>query len=194
MPAGRAGSRPSVRLRTVPPHDPPYDDESAAQIWTAGPGRQQLTLDLFPAGTRAPTTRPGGGRPPARPGFPPFPPDALANATPEARQAARRFLNTCLEILNGYRPVAHVRSLARPADAEAVVAQLAAGIERLAVPRQRTADRREPVRVRLMRVCEPRPGVAEAAAALGSGARRWAIAFRLERQRGSWVSTAIRVI
>jgi hypothetical protein len=136
----------------------------------------------------------GRRRPPARPEAPPLPPDALASATPEARQVARRFLNTCVEILNGYRPVAHIRPLATPADAEAVVGQLMAGIERLGASRRRVGCRREPVQVRLLRVCEPRPGVAEAAVALGSGGRTWALAFRLERRRGAWVSTALRVV
>lgn len=189
----RSTPRPSVRLRAVPPLDPPFDDESAPETRAAGPARGQLTLDLT-AGARPQGPRPSGGRPPTRAGNPPFPPDALANATPETRQAARRFLSTCLEILNGYRPVAHVRPLAVPADAEAIIAQLTAGIERLAARRRRVGGRQEPVQVRLLRVCEPRPGVAEAAAALGSDGHRWALAFRLERRRGTWVSTALRMV
>ncbi|HEX2771256.1 MAG TPA: Rv3235 family protein, partial [Micromonosporaceae bacterium] len=113
-------------------------------------------------------------------------------ADPDARQAARRFLAICLEVLNGYRPLAHIRPLVNPAEVETVLAQLTTGVERLA--RLRRAGKRAPARLRVVRVCEPRPGAVEAAAVLGDAGRTWALAFRLERRQGRWVGTAVRVL
>jgi hypothetical protein len=136
---------------------------------------------------------PGGGD--AEHGPAALPPGALATASPEARQAARRFLGTCLEILNGYRPVAQIRPLASPAHATEIIEQLTAAVARAAAPRHPAArTARGFVRLRRMRVCEPRPGVAEAAAALGVDDRTWALPFRLERRRGGWVGTEVRLL
>lgn len=193
----KLAARPAVRLRPVPPLDPPYEDEVAPEIWSARPGPGQLSLDL--AAGRA--TPPGaGGRGAARgvpaPGQRIIPSSALASALasagPEARQAAKRFLAICLEILNGYRPLAHIRPLVGPAEVDAVLGQLAAGIERLTGPGR--AGRRPPAQVRLVRVCEPRPGAAETAVVLGGPTRTWALAFRLERRQGRWVITTFRVL
>ncbi|HEY0696576.1 MAG TPA: hypothetical protein VGD43_02065, partial [Micromonospora sp.] len=128
----RSRPRPAVRLRAVPPLDPPCDDEVPPAAWSTGVGGQ-LALDLSgrgrPVGTpsrsrhplgppnRVDPTGPGGADGPARPGEPgPLPPGAFATATPEARQAAHRFLTTCLEIFNGYRPVAHIRPVCGAAE------------------------------------------------------------------------------
>jgi hypothetical protein len=47
------------------------------------------------------------------------------------------------------------------------------------------------IRLRLLRICEPLAGIAEAAAVLETGDRCWALAFRLERHRGTWLCTAV---
>ncbi|HEX5596472.1 MAG TPA: Rv3235 family protein [Micromonosporaceae bacterium] len=184
--------RPPIRLRAVPALDPPFEDE-LAPAWTVGaPG--QLALDLpSPASAARP---PGGPRPNRRRPLGPFPlpPAALATASPEARHAARRFLIICLEIFNGRRPTAHIRPLTGRGEAESVVGQLSAGLDRLGMLRRRLHQRGQPVALQRMRVCEPHPGVAEAAAAIKSGGRTWAIAFRLERRRGTWVATVLRVL
>lgn len=202
-------SAPAVRLRPVPPLDPPYEDELAPEIWSAGSGSGQLALDLT-AGTRKAGGTAGvggGGRHPGpvngrepsgsadgagRFGAPGGHPAPGAAANPDARQAARRFLAICLEVLNGYRPLAHIRPLVNPAEVETVLAQLTTGVERLA--RLRRAGKRAPARLRVVRVCEPRPGAVEAAAVLGDAGRTWALAFRLERRQGRWVGTAVRVL
>lgn len=197
MPGVRPAGRLPVQLRAVPPLDPPFDDESTA---AAGPGRGQLALDLTGAGRPVISSRPRGGSHPAhrRPAAPldplPLPNGMVPTATPEARQAARRFLRTCLEILNGYRPISHLRPLTSPGESEGVIGQFAVGLDRLAVLARRAGGRRELVQIRRVRVCEPRPGAAEAAAVLGNGGRTWAVAFRLERRRGSWVATALCVV
>lgn len=211
-PSSRSATRPAVRLRPVPPLDPPYEDELAPEIWAAGSGSGQLALDLTAGARRAggPAGVGGGGRDrgPAtgrdvslgadgarRGGGPAGPARRAAPGTaagPDARQAARRFLAICLEVLNGYRPLAHIRPLVHPAEVEAVLAQLTTGVERLA--RLRRAGKRTAAQLRVVRVCEPRPGAVEAAAVLVDAGRTWALAFRLERRQGRWVGTAVRVL
>jgi hypothetical protein len=189
----RSPSRPPVRLRAVPPLDPPFDDE-AAPAWAVG---GQLALDFTTASRPPADSRPSGGIPPnrRRPPAPldPPPPHTLAAASVEARQAARRFLIVCLEIFNGYRTVSHIRPLAGRSEVHQVVRQLNAGLERLTTLRRRTVGRGQPVRVRRVRVCEPRQGVAEAAAVLEIGGHILATAFRVEQNGGSWVATALHL-
>ncbi|MBF9128192.1 hypothetical protein I0C86_04170, partial [Plantactinospora sp. S1510] len=120
-------------------------------------------------------------------------PEALAGATPEAKHAARRFLATCLEIVNGYRPAGHVRPLSSPAEAAGIVEQLASAATRIG-GRRRPGQPPRTVRLQRLRVCEPRPGVAEAAAAVGVAGRTWAVAFRIERRRGNWVGVSVEVL
>jgi hypothetical protein len=206
----RSSVRPAVRLRAAPPLDPPFDDESAASFWSRHPPGQ-LTLDLparpagrvrrpLPVGPRGGAStgpdRAGGAsgrdaavRPDGGTGSAPLPPGALAGASPEARQAAKRFLGTCLEILNGYRPAAQIRPLTSPVDATTIIEQLTAAVARLAARRSPRNRRSGAVRLRLLRVCEPCAGVVEAAAVLGTDDRTWAMVFRLERRQGSWVGT-----
>jgi hypothetical protein len=116
---------------------------------------------------------------------------------------AARFVNTCLEILNGYRPVNHFRALADPLAAATVLAEMTRAVGRL-----RPATRgRGLVRLRAMRTCEPRPGVAEIALVVGAqtattagraagpdAGRAWGLAYRLERQHGRWQCTAARLL
>ncbi|MFI6759026.1 Rv3235 family protein [Micromonospora sp. NPDC050417] len=204
----RPPSRPAVRLRAVPPLDPPFDDELPGPLWPTGLDGQ-LALPL-PAPTRVPiarTTGPGRpgqqgpSRPPHSPALP-LPPESLVTASDEARQAAHRFLSFCLEIFNGYRPATQVRSLSAGAEAVAVTEQLVTATRRLNAQRPGRAIRRPRdlaasenlVRVRRLRVCEPRAGIAEAAAVLAADGRCWAMAFRLERQRGNWLATVTRVL
>jgi hypothetical protein len=118
----------------------------------------------------------------------------MASASAEAEQAARRYLAICLEILNGYRPAAQIRPLSSPVDAAAIIEQLTVDIRRLRPPRRPAGRAPATVRLRRLRVCEPRLGVVEAAAVLGAAARTWAMAFRLERRHGSWVATTARLL
>ncbi|MEO3926048.1 Rv3235 family protein [Micromonosporaceae bacterium B7E4] len=245
--------RPTVRLRPVPPLDPPFDDECVPDTWVElapSPGAVPPAVERFrsavaerphpgrsvrpaavPTSPTRPTERPAtpGARPgpstsqataPPDPGTSPAtaPPDpgtsratslpdqgtsraaagppvadAVAGATPEAKRAAKRFLDTCLEIVNGYRPAWHVRALASPPDAAGMVAQLASATSRLC-GRRRPGQPVHTVRLRRLRVCEPRPGVVEAAAVVGVAGRTWAMAFRIERRHGSWVGTAVALL
>jgi hypothetical protein len=118
----------------------------------------------------------------------------------DARLAVRRFVSVCVEVLNGYRPAAHLRRLSLPMEAPSVVAQGVAGARRVAELRRaaRPGDRRVrrpgPVGVLRVLLCEPRVGVIEAAVLLITGERTWAMAFRLELHQQKWAATALRLI
>lgn len=197
MAATRTRTRPAVRLRPAPPLDPPYDDELAIVTWLRSAG-DQMELDFAAAG-RTPDAAGTGYRPRTQrlDRADRAVDSPVSAATAETRRAARRFLDTCLEILNGYRPVAHARALTTPGLALGLVEQLRAAAERLpglgrpAHPRQLAAHR---LRLLSLRVCEPKAGVAEAAAAIGNTGRTWALAFRLERYRGRWIAVLARLV
>lgn len=127
---------------------------------------------------------------------------APAGASRDAKLAVRRFVSACVEVLNGYRPAAHLRRLALPAEAARVVAQSVAGAHRVAElrrgdprrPAHRSRVRPAPVAVIHLWLCEPRPGAVEASVVLVTGDRTWALALRLELHHESWLATALRLI
>lgn len=187
--------RPPVRLRPAPSFDPPCVEDDPSRWPTHG----QLALDLFEA-TRRTAPRPpdrsrrsgpvpvGPGRTPA-----PLPVGALVTATPEATRAAHRFVATCLEVVNGYRPPGQLRPLLDPARAADLLPELARATSRSGPVRRRST--RPATHLRRLRVCEPRRAAVEAAAVLaGPAGRTWAMAFRLEHRRGTWLCTALQVL
>ncbi|MFI6779921.1 Rv3235 family protein [Micromonospora sp. NPDC050276] len=197
MSGARPGpSRPPVRLRPVPPFDPPYVDETDGPYWPA-PTEGQLALDLF-ASTRPHPVRPPERRAVLRPvptrSTVTHPVTSLPRATaPETTRAAHRFVGSCLEVINGYRSPAQVRALLDPARASALLTELARASGRAGASRQRAG--RPLVRLLRLRVCEPREAAVEAAAVLtGAGGRSWAMALRLEHRRGRWLCTALHVL
>jgi hypothetical protein len=186
----RQGPRPAIRLRPAPRHEPPFDDERDPHTW---PSPHQLALDwTVPV------------RPPQHPAEPPPTPvrrTVVTGASAEAKMAVRRFVSMCVEVLNGYRPAAHLRSLSQPREAANVVAQGLAGARRVSEARQaRTAGRAPrprrpaPAAVVRLRLCEPREGTVEAAAVLLLGERTHALALRLELHDGVWLATVFRFI
>ncbi|MEU1751205.1 Rv3235 family protein [Micromonospora matsumotoense] len=184
-------TRPPIRLRPAPISDPPYVDE-VPDLWPRPSG--QLALDLFGTG-QPPIGRPAGRRsdPRPRPGHPAAPPLPLpATATPEATRAAHRFVSTCLEILNGYRPPGQIRALVEPGCTVEVTEQLARAASRTPPVRRRST--RPAVHLRRLRVCEPRAAAVEVAAVVTAGGRTWAMALRLEHRRGTWLCTTLQVI
>lgn len=188
----RQGSRPAIRLRSAPRHEPPFDDERDPWSW---PAPQQLALDWSRPASSA--SRPGPGQPPR----PPLRRTAVTGVSAEAKAAVRRFVGTCVEVLNGYRPAAHLRRLAQPREAATVVAQGLAGARRVTEARQARAVGRAPrhrrpvpAAVVRLRLCEPREGAVEAAAILVIGDRTHAMALRLERHDEAWQATALRLI
>jgi hypothetical protein len=185
----RQVSRPAIRLRPAPRHEPPFDDERDPLTW---PSPHQLALDW---------PRPATSPEPAKPPPPPVRRTVVTGASAEARMAVRRFVATCVEVLNGYRPAAHLRRLAQPREAATVVAQGLAGARRVAEARTaRTAGlaarprRPAPAAVVRLQLCEPREGAVEAAAVLMIGDRTHAMAIRLEAHDESWLATAFRLI
>jgi Family of unknown function (DUF6459) len=184
--------RGQVRLRPAPAYDPPYDDELAPEWWAAGALQPLLELPT-PSDEEPATPRPALWTPP-QPG-----------SSPAAAAAATQFVNTCLEILNGYRPVTHFRVLAHPMEAPAVLAEMTRAIRRF----RQAVGRDALLRRRTMRTCEPRPGVAEIALVVGADppARRravlparstapkvWALAYRLEQRHSRWLCTAAQLL
>ena len=193
------GPRPAIRLRPAPACEPPFDDELEPAFWAMA-DQLALTWAEPVAGAPPPGTAPGGVLEKS-PGKPDAPRTVVVGASAEARLAVRRFVQMCVEVLNGYRPPAHLRRLARPADAAGVVAQGMAGAQRVAslrraiqAPGRRPLRRPPPVAVLRLRVCEPRPGAAEAAVTLVTGERTWAMAFRLELHHQVWSATTMRLI
>ena len=191
--------RPPVRLRPVPPIDPPFADETAEPYWPApatvsSPSTcsRSTRRDPGPAARRAGAAR--AARCPAGP-----PPTRVAagragDRPAEATRAAHRFVGTCLEVLNGYRSPGQVRAAARPGPRDR--ACWPSWPAPPPGPARSAAGRPGPVvRLLRLRVCEPRAAAVEVAAVLtGAGGRTWAMALRLEHRRGSWLCTALQVL
>ncbi len=177
---------PRVRLRPAPACDPPFEDEVGARAWPPSPAQPPLA--------------PPGGSTRRQP--PPSPAPAPVGTSGQTRDAAHRFMHTCLEILNGYRPVAHFRALSDPLAAATILNAMTHGSRRLTA----AGGAQRVVVLRRMRVCEPRPGVAEISAVLAprtpggsnggvaAGDRCFAAAFRLERRHGRWHCHVARLL
>jgi hypothetical protein len=171
---------PTVKLRGAPHSEPPFDDEMEPTVWATA---QQLALDWALPEQPVPEPRAPVRRP------------VVAGASADAKLAVRRFVRLCVEVLSGYRPPAHLRRWSRPGEASEVVAQALVGTRRIAESRRhRPARRPPPVAVIRLRLCEPRPGAVEAAVALVTGDRTWALALRLELHQESWSATTLRLI
>lgn len=210
------GRRPPIRLRPIPACDPPFDDEVSPQVWASV---HQLAFDLHglagngPHGTHPDSNGPDSTGPDST-GPDSTGPDsiaagrwhggAVAGASAEARQAVRRFVAICVEVLNGYRPAAHLRRLSLPREAAGVVTEALTAARRVAELRRasgrspRSASRHgrrpDPVAVRRLRLCEPRPGAVEAVVLLVTAERTWALAVRLERHQQSWLTAVLRLV
>ena len=185
------GPRPAISLRSTPRCEPPYDDEADRAVWATA---HQLALDWSSPRRRV-------AERPAQPARPPVHRSVVAGASHDAKLAVHRFVRLCVEVLNGHRPPAHLRRLSVPAEAAAVVSQALSGSHRVAAlrsaataPPRRPPRRPPPVAVIRLRLCEPRPGAVEAAAALVIGDRTWAMALRMELHQEAWSATTLRLI
>jgi len=206
---------PLIRLRPVPDLEPPYEDEYADDIGQPsrpGAGAPHVSGDGRPRFGEA-----DGPEPDPAPDWPEQAwRDLTAPVSPpasEARLAAHRHLALCLEVLGGFRPVAHLRVLTEVSAFDEIAAALtrprAGGRPAGGAGRPWRSGRGgllrpssssfaptpgERVALRQFRVCEPREGVAEVAAVVGSGGRVWAMALRLERHRDVWLCTHLEMV
>ncbi|MBB5870228.1 hypothetical protein F4553_003607 [Allocatelliglobosispora scoriae] len=155
-----------IRLRPAPSHEPPYVDE--------------------PEDTRRPAPAVVEEAAPEPLLL------ALADASPECHQAARRFVMLCIEICHGFRPPAQVSKISRPREAQDIVDEIARMAREVTRRKPSGMTRLDAIKPRRIRVCEPRPGVSEAAVVLAVHGSILALAFRLERQgaTGPWLCTA----
>jgi Family of unknown function (DUF6459) len=166
-----------------PSGPPPGTQPAIPQAGTTGP-----TGHAHPA---APAASPPGSRVAASPRCAP---GSRTYPTP-ATAAAQRFVGVCVEILNGHRAVGHLRAVTAAGELQRVEDQLVRHTTRKYLGRQgTTAPRPHRVRLRGLRVCEPRDGVAEIVAVLEYGARSWAMCVRLERRSDSWLCTLVQVV
>jgi hypothetical protein len=182
------GPRALVRVRPAPSMDPPFDDE---------PDRSPPVQPNLPEPE-------GSGLDPLIEAWNQALPDSVARADSVQRRAAayrmvRGYLDRALEVVDGFRPVGHLRPLTDPARFDEVASQLArlragrpplptrptSGVVRVGVDR---------VRLRHLRVCEIGDAVLEGAAVLGRGERVRALALRLERRSGAWLCTHLQVL
>lgn len=108
----------------------------------------------------------------------------------EAVLAVHWFLTACLEVINGYRPVSHLRCLVGPDQIDPLLAGLARRAPERTCPaapsRMRDAER---IRLRRARVCQVSPATTETAAVFGCAEASWAVAIRMERVDGRWRCT-----
>lgn len=197
---------PTIRLRRAPRCDPPFDDEREPEAWSSP---HQLTLDWSRLTARASGSRraaTSSESPASTASSAPFDSSAASEraarrspvigASADAKLAVRRFVGSCVEVLNGYRPAAHLRRLAQPREAATVVAEGLVGAQRVAEARRLHTRFRRPAPVAVLRssLCEPRPGAVEAAVLLLIGDRTWAMALRLEQHDEAWLATVLRLI
>lgn len=102
----------------------------------------------------------------------------------EARRAVARVLRVALEVLDGRRPATQLAGHADPSVLRCW---------RVAAQQRRV---RSPARARRMRLCQPRPGVAEVALVCDLDGTVRAIAARFEHTpaRAGWRCTALRLL
>lgn len=147
-----APPRAAIRVRPVPWADPPFDDEAetwsgprfpwGARVPAGDSGRAAPTAAEAAAGPAAGLDAAGSAAPDgvdtagcgARPAA--GPPPVVAGASTDARRAVHRFVGVLLEVLNGYRPPAHLRPLCRPVDAAEIIAHTRAAMHRIAEARR----------------------------------------------------------
>lgn len=154
-----------IRLHRAPLLDPPLDDELLLTTYRPSP-IEPITLA----------------------------PQAIAGASPECHTAALRFLNFCLELLNGFRSPAQMRAVVAIEHATTILDEMSRSMRCVHERRRRHPGSK--VRRSQVRTCEPRPGAGEVTAVLNDGHRTFAMCYRLERHSGSgsWKCVALKVL
>jgi Family of unknown function (DUF6459) len=179
--AAPADQRPRpLHLRPVPRLDGPYDDERPEPPAPMVDGSLALA---FPPPTRV--SVPLRLVPPAG-GVSDGSPLSRRDLLPDPRPWTARLAQAIAEVLAGARPagqLSHVATLD-------VLALLERGAGRLGSRSGAPAQR--PI-VGSVHLSEPRDGVAEACAVVDTGARKRALALRLEGVNGQWRCTALHI-
>ncbi len=180
-----------IRLRPAPELEPPFDDDEERARHPVGPPLSEADFAAEPL---------------AWPTGQPWPDATGATGTAsDARLAARRYLALCVEILGGFRPLAHLRLLTSATAYGRIAAQLTGvgstgRVAGLPPPWPGVTTGRltpapgDQVVLRHLRVCEPLNGIAEVAAVLGRASQVWAMALRLERHHGGWLCHHLEVL
>jgi len=169
-----------LHLRPVPRLDGPFDDERPDPMPAMVDGSLALA---FPPPTRV--SVPLRLVPPAGGDFPAGAPTSR-DLLPDPRPWTARLAQAIAEVLAGARPASQ---LSRVATLE-VLQLLERGAGRLGV--RPGAPPQRPI-VASVHISEPRDGVAEACAVIDTGARKRALALRLEGVNGQWRCTALHV-
>jgi hypothetical protein len=192
-----------VVVRPAPAADPPYDEalgvtqppdgmEMLPVAWTGDDDTAQVLPPNVPASPRPP------GRSPVSATVMQARRNGQAEGRPRrlitGQHAARRYVDLCVEVLNGYRPAAQLRPFTEPRRFSAVADQLIKRTTRVRMGTVAPRRKHRPVLVKRMVVGEPIEGVAEAAAVLGHGDLVWAMAVRMERQGDGWLCTFAGVL
>jgi hypothetical protein len=143
-------------------------------------------------------------------------------ALPEVRQATKRFVATFLEVMAGFRPIAHLRQHCRPDRFERISDHLRGRAGTRAAPAQRgaaalsgrvvivgrgngapspprngRAEQRAPgdrLAVRRVQICQVSDTVAEVVAIFGRREATAAMAFRMERLQDRWLCAHLEIV
>lgn len=113
-----------VRLRRPPASEPPYDPAFSG---VSVPARQTAPPDgprAAPGSTNAPAPVPGVAGPDVAGSGVAGAGIALGGIVPPVAASAQRYVRICLEVLNGFRPASHLRTLGGPVEFSTVVSQL----------------------------------------------------------------------
>ena len=98
------GSGVVIAVRTAPPLDPPFEDEQQPPV-----SMELLPFDWSEADVERRQISPPKRRLPRPPQDDGSVPQPRSTPTVTARAALQRYIGMCVEVLNGYRPAAHLR-------------------------------------------------------------------------------------
>jgi hypothetical protein len=177
-------STPSLRLLPAPAFDPPYDDEVANPVPIID-GTLALAFPVTASPIPLRLVPPAGG-PGTETGDRSHAPADVQ--LPDAKAWTHRLAQAIVEVLAGARSAAQLSPFAS--------LEVLEHLERVVGRLGGRSTNGQPVRrptVASLRVCEPRPGVVEAAAVVATGGRRRAVALRLEGVNGRWRCTALQI-
>lgn len=108
---------------------------------------------------------------------------------PNARKFAAQITIQAIEILQGKRPLRQLQTWLNPQVYQALARRASLGMRIFG-----KAERCPLPRLRRVRACYPRPGIAEVCVIVHDGIKMRAAALRLEARRKNWQVTALEII